>query len=180
MGRSVTPEGTPDAAPLILTLSLAGEVQERFEALRRLHFPPARNVVPAHVTVFHALPADGERDTVAALQAIGREGFPVDITGLRSLGRGVAFSLASNELVRRRAEVARRFAGRLTRQDEAGWRPHVTVQNKVVPEAARALLAALSAGFVPETAWAGAFHLWRYRGGPWEEVLEAELCPAPR
>ena len=160
---------------MILTLSLAGEVQARFEELRRRHFPPARNMVPAHVTLFHALPGEAEDEAIAAVGAIGCDSFPIDVIGIRSLGHGVAYTLASEKLSERRSVIARRFAGRLTRQDEAAWRPHVTVQNKVTPAAARSLLAVLSAQFSPSTAWAGAFHLWRYCGGPWDPLMEAPL-----
>lgn len=45
--------------------------------------------------------------------------------------------------------------------------PHVTVQNKVAPQAARALLAELQAGFSPFTMRAEGLNLWRYLGGPW-------------
>lgn len=93
--------------------------------------------------------------------------FPVAITALRFLGRGVAYAVASPALAQRRAAVARRFAGRLTPQDTQGFQPHVTIQNKVAPATARALHAALEATFLPETVEAAAFHLWRYRGGPW-------------
>ena len=37
-----------DAAPLILTLGLDAATQAWLEAMRRAHFPPARNLVPAH------------------------------------------------------------------------------------------------------------------------------------
>jgi hypothetical protein len=46
------------ADPLILTLGLDRASFERFEALRRAHFPPALNRVPAHVTLFHHLPGE--------------------------------------------------------------------------------------------------------------------------
>ena len=161
--------------PLILTLSLAEPVQSRFEALRQRHFPPARNRVPAHATLFHALPPDGEDEVASALAPFGIAAFPVSVTAVRSLGRGVAFTLASAELAARRAAVARRFAGRLTAQDSQGWRPHVTVQNKVAPDEARRLLALLNASFVPFETQAVGLHLWRYLGGPWAKVLEVAL-----
>ncbi len=149
-------------------------MQERFEALRRRWFPAERNLVPAHVTLFHALP-DAVEEAAEALAAVGRESFDIEITGVRRLGRGVALDLASAELSRRRAAIARRFAGRLGRQDSAPFRPHVTVQNKVTPAEARALHASLSAGFERERAMAGAFHLWRYQCGPWEALMTVAL-----
>jgi hypothetical protein len=42
--------------PLIVTLLLDPEAQERSDRLRSAHFPAERNHVAAHVTLFHALP----------------------------------------------------------------------------------------------------------------------------
>jgi 2'-5' RNA ligase len=160
------------AAPLILSAVLDAPVQQRLDALRRAHFPPERNHLDAHVTLFHHLPG-GEEDAVAAEVAAAVRGHPappVDVTGLQSLGRGVAVTLASPELARIRADLARTWTPWLTAQDRAERDLHVTVQNKVTPQEARALLAELTAGFVPERTRAVALALWRYRGGPWEPV----------
>jgi predicted GNAT family acetyltransferase len=160
-----------DEAPLILSAVLDAPVQQRLDALRRAHFPPERNHLDAHVTLFHHLPG-GEADAVsdAVAEAVRCPAPPVDVTGLRSLGRGVAVVLASPRLAGIRAGLARTWAPWLTAQDRAKRDLHVTVQNKVAPEPARALLAELSAGFVPERTRAVALALWRYRGGPWEPV----------
>lgn len=40
----------------ILTLHLDPTAQSRFEALRQRHYPPERNQIPAHLTLFHTLP----------------------------------------------------------------------------------------------------------------------------
>ena len=42
-------------APLILTLALDERSFAFFDAQRRLHFPASRNLIPAHVTLFHHL-----------------------------------------------------------------------------------------------------------------------------
>jgi 2'-5' RNA ligase len=166
--------------PFVLTVRLDPATHERFEALRRAHFPPGRTAVGAHLTVFHALPP-GE----ATPDAVGRvvtELAPAPaalaVTGVRSLGRGVAYVLSPPgvEVVRRR--IAAEFAGRLTPQDSQPWRPHVTVQNKTTPQLARALLAELTASFVPFGAVAEGLLLWRYRGGPWELAREFPFVAA--
>jgi hypothetical protein len=46
----------------------------------------------------------------------------------------------------------------------------VTVQNKVPPRDANALLRQLQATFQPFEVRAEGLLLWRYRGGPWEPV----------
>ena len=45
------------AAPLILTAELPPDLHRWATELRRAHFPPERNLLEAHVTLFHALPA---------------------------------------------------------------------------------------------------------------------------
>ena len=57
----------------------------------------------------------------------------VDVTGVRSLGRGVAVSIASPGLAALRGRLARTWAPWLTAQDRAKRDLHVTVQNKVTP-----------------------------------------------
>ena len=89
-------------------------------------------------------------------------------TGVRFLGRGVAYELAAPEVAAVREELTRNWEAHLGRQDRQPFRPHVTVQNKVAPEAARALHAELCARFVPFEVEAQGLALWRYRGGPWE------------
>ena len=93
--------------------------------------------------------------------------FSIEATGLRSLGRGVAVSFSSAELVRLRQALAREWRDWLTPQDSAKIAPHVTLQNKVSPEAARATLRELESEFQPFTAQAEGLQLWRYLGGPW-------------
>ena len=162
-----------DGAPLILTLKLDAASFTRLDALRRAHFPPERNHLRAHLTLFHHLPGDRlaeVRDTLAA--AADRTPVALAFPGVRSLGRGVAAEVTAPELLRLRADLAARFRTHLTPQDAQGFRPHVTVQNKVDPADARALKADLEAGWAP---WEGAGEgllLHRYRGGPWEREAE--------
>jgi 2'-5' RNA ligase len=157
-------------APLILTLGLHADDQARFEALRQSHFPAAHNQIPAHLTLFHHLPGEefgAVADSVRA-SAAAHAAFAVPVVGLRSLGRGVAYTLASPALLQLRAGLARHWHERLTAQDRQGWRPHVTIQNKATPHEAASLLTAMQAGFAPFTVRAESLLLWRYLGGPWQ------------
>ena len=90
--------------------------------------------------------------------------------GWINLGRGVALRIDSPALVEIRADLADAFTGMLTPQDAAGWRAHVTIQNKVAPEEARLLFQQLSSDFRPRRLAVVGLALWRYRGGPWEPV----------
>ena len=164
-------------APLILTLALHPDDQARFERLRRLHFPPDRNLIPAHVTLFHHLPGPEIEAVWGVIEArCTMPPFPVAASGLRFLGRGVAYALESPELTALRASLARDWDRWLTPQDRQGYRPHVTVQNKASPEAARALHANLQAAFAPFTVRAEGLDLWRYLGGPWKLVSRHPFC----
>lgn len=165
-------EERAEAPPLIVTLRLDAASSRLLDRLRREYFPPERNFLAAHVTLFHHLPhseSTGARAELAQV-ATGELPFAVTVEGVRPLGRGVACSLASADLQRVHAALARRFADWLTPQDRQPFRPHATVQNKVTPEAAHALLAELRSGFSPWSAQALGLELWAYRGGPWEAL----------
>jgi 2'-5' RNA ligase len=167
------------AAPLVLTLQLDDASQERFDALRRAHFPPERNHLQAHVTLFHALPGEREDEVRSDLAlAAQRPAYDVDVVRVRSLGRGVAYDLRSPVLAGQRDELARRWQPWLTPQDARPHAAHVTVQNKVTPERARALLRELEASFVPGAVRATGLALWRYLGGPWEPLGAYRFSPA--
>ena len=160
------------AAPLILTAELPADLQARADALRRAHFPPERNFLAAHVTLFHALPPSCEeevRERCAAL-AHAHPPIPARLEGLMKLGKGTALKLASPAMLALRDELAEHFRGLLTAQDEHRPRLHVTIQNKVSIEEARALQARLAPTVVArDFAFAG-LALHAYRGGPWEFV----------
>ncbi|MGY1858366.1 2'-5' RNA ligase family protein [Modestobacter sp. SYSU DS0290] len=156
-----------------MTLLLDDAAQRRFDRLRAEHFPAGRNHLQAHVTLFHALPGEhlGQvRDELRT--AAARAPFDVAVTGVRFLGRGVAYDLTAPELTAVHGRLATAFAEVLTRQDQQPLRAHVTVQNKVEPAAARALHAELAAAFTPETVRARGLGLWHYRGGPWDPEAE--------
>ena len=165
--------------PLIVTLLLEEAAQQRFDRVREQHFPAERNFLAAHVTLFHALPGE-QLDAVRADLAASadRPAFDVAVTGVRFLGRGVAYALASSELAAVRAGLVSSWQPWLTPQDRQKHAPHVTVQNKVAPAAARALHERLLAEFVPYDVRARGLGLWRYLGGPWEAVDEFTFGPA--
>jgi hypothetical protein len=159
-----------DDDPLVLTLMLDADTQAWLDALRRAHFPPERNLVPAHITLFHALPGAEFAAIVATLteecRGVARSG--VRIGPPRFLGRGVALDALAPAVAALRTRLAARWRDWLSPQDRQGWRPHATVQNKVGAERARALCAELAASLPVREGCAEGLLLWRYRGGPWE------------
>jgi hypothetical protein len=86
------------------------------------------------------------------------------------LGGGVAFRIVSTDLDRIRGELVADFRGLLSAQDAGGWRPHVTIQNKVTPKEARELMRRLDADFRPRPLAISGLGLHRYLGGPWQEL----------
>jgi 2'-5' RNA ligase superfamily len=158
------------AAPLIVTGELPAALQTRAETLRRAHYPPERNAVAAHVTLFHALPPFVEEEARALLAALASALPPPEarLAQVMDLGTGTAFRIESAELLEVRDHIAEHFHGMLTQQDRPRPRLHVTVQNKVERAEARALQAELAIGFRPETFRFAGLALHRYLGGPWE------------
>jgi hypothetical protein len=159
------------AGALILTAEIGSADFAWLDRLRRIHYPPERNRVQAHLTVFHALPPSAEAELRSRLVEIARRIPPAArIDGLMELGGGVAFRIVSPELDRLRAELAIGLHGLLSAQDGGGWRPHVTIQNKVAPRLARELLAVLQKDFRPRSLAIRGLGLHRYLGGAWERL----------
>jgi 2'-5' RNA ligase len=159
-------------APLILTLQLDERSFAFFDDQRRCYFPPERNFIPAHLTLFHALPGEHLAKVQKDIEALvsKHQPFTLQVTGLRTLGRGVAYTLTSPDLTEIRRRLAATWNDWLKPQDRQNHNPHVTVQNKVDPTQARALLEDLRESFQPFEAEAIALDLWWYRGGPWENA----------
>lgn len=159
------------AGALIITAEIAPPDLSWLNALRRVHYPPHRNQVPAHLTMFHALPPSSEGEVRSTLSRLSQEPVPrAFIEGLMNLGSGVAFRIVSPELERIRNDLAEYFHGLLGLQDSSGWRPHVTIQNKVSPKAARDLLGRLRKEFSPRPLAITGLGLHRYSDGPWERL----------
>jgi 2'-5' RNA ligase len=165
-------DGVAAPAPFVLTLEMDGASFAKLDELRRRHYPPERNVVPAHVTLFHQLPGDRAREVKAMLRAVAmtRSAFDVEATEVKAMGQGVGLALRSPQLHALRDELAAEWAPWLTAQDRAGYRPHVTIQNKVDAAEARLTQQTVAASFRPFAIRALGVHLWRYLGGPWEDV----------
>ena len=154
--------------PLILTLSLDQESFLYFNELRRAYFPPERNFIDAHVTLFHHLQNDDQTIKAVRQAALAQPVFTLIASDVISLGRGVAFYLNSNELIHLHKTLQQQFSGQLTPQDQQKLRPHVTIQNKVSVVEAQQLLAQLKSTFKPLHVTATGLQLWEYLGGPWK------------
>ena len=157
-----------ESAPLILTLRMDKESHSFFNQQRLLHFPPSRNFLQAHLTLYHKIPDDAY--TYQVLQDLDKEIFKLAVTGLIHLGNGVAYKIESAALHALQLKLRSSFENILTAQDKQGFRPHITIQNKVPAETANKLFKDTSGTFKPMEAEAVGLDLWRYLNGPWEHV----------
>ncbi|WP_225984480.1 2'-5' RNA ligase family protein [Noviherbaspirillum aerium] len=167
-------------APLIVTLKLDAVSFEQLDTLRRMHFPPERNFLSAHVTLFHALPGKELPTVRSHLQRISALTSPISIAfpSVRMLGRGVAIEVMSAELQTLHARLAACFHAWLTPQDRQRFQPHVTIQNKVSAQRARELYDSLSPAWKMQTGRSPSLLLWEYKGGPWHGIEEFSFAGA--
>jgi hypothetical protein len=159
--------------PLLVTALFGPGDDGWLQQLRRDHYPAERNLVPAHLTLFHQLPPSVEGELSRRLaEAAAAPPPPARVTGIMNLGGGTALRVESAALAAIREALAEAFHGLLMPQDQAAWRAHITVQNKVEPRLARALQRQLAATFEPRPLAIRALASWRYLGGPWERLKE--------
>lgn len=165
---------TSTFSPLVLTLKLDRATFERFNHLRQQYFPPAKNIVPAHITLFHALPGEQEATIQSDLQKVCAIASPLllQFPKLRFLGRGVAVEVDCPELVSLRQQFAQTWRNWLTRQDRQGYRSHLTIQNKAPEAEARLLYEQLTARWQPCHGSGDGLLLWHYEGGRWSLANE--------
>ncbi|HEV7320559.1 MAG TPA: 2'-5' RNA ligase family protein [Ensifer sp.] len=156
--------------PLILTARIEKTDLETFDRLRTAHFPPDRNFLTAHLTMFHRLPGEYCERIVEALQAAaGKRGqIRAEVAGVRHLGSGVAFTIISLALDQLYRDLRSAFTPWLGGQDLQRWQPHITVQNKVSRSVADTLHQQLTHDFEPRSVMLEGLDLWMYMGGPWQ------------
>lgn len=162
--------GVNSTSPLILTLGINEEAQQYFDDLRRRYFPSERNFLKAHITLFHMLPDEptiyDDLNQIAEKQPI----FSLQAERIASIGKGTAIKIKSQELMSLHRALQDCWSEFLSTQDKQKLWAHITIQNKVSPERARELQTLLNIGFKPFRFRASGFRLWRYLGGPWEEL----------
>ena len=161
----------PIEGPVIVTALFGPGDDGWLQQLRRDHYPAALNRVPAHLTLFRHLPPSLESELSARLAAATTAPPPpAAVAGIVDLGQGTALRVDSPALEAIRDDLAEAFHGLLMPQDQAAWRPHITIQNKVEPREARRLQQALGARFEPRPLAIRALASWRYRNGSWEKL----------
>jgi len=158
--------------PIIVTAQMARADQKWANRLRQEYFPPERNFLDAHITLFHHLPPQHWDEISARIKQQTAEYAPprAMLSGVMMLGRGVALRVESDELSVMREQLASAFHGLLIPQDMNKPRFHITVQNKVSGSEAKTLYAKLMEDFEPRPLEIIGLSAYYYMGGPWEEI----------
>ena len=121
--------------------------------------------------MFCSLPPSAEPEVRRSLSRAAAAPAPrAEISGATDLDSGVALRVSSPELEQIRDGLADKFHGLLSAQDSGRWAPHVTIQNKVEPRAARALLRQIRAQFEPRPLRIAGLGLVRYVEGAWQPL----------
>ena len=157
--------------PLILTLTIDADSQLFFNHLRRQHFPPERNYLDAHLTLFHHLPAQVNQILEDIdLEAKLHHYMHLNVTEIKCIGNGVAYKIECAELLQLHKRMQMQWHEWLTPQDKQKLWPHITIQNKVEPAKSLQLQAELQQDFEPFSVCGVGLSLFEYKGGPWEFV----------
>lgn len=156
-------------APILIVAGLPGDVLAWGDALRRRHYPPERNRLPAHVTLFHGLPPSAEGEVHRLLARVAAATPPPEgrISGLMDLGQGTAIAVDSPALCAIHRDLADSLSGLVQQKDDRPLRPHITIQNKVARDQAQALQAELSGQIPPRSFRFPALSTHRWDGESW-------------
>lgn len=156
-------------ADFILTPRFSPDSLQPLTELRRSYFPPERNYLAAHVTLFHKLPGEMRTRWESEILnvAVSSAPFQVHFGEPYSLGRGFALKVESSHLIALRQTLAEAFWDFLSPQDRQKYKPHCTIQNKVEPARAKSDLEEFKSRWQPQRLDVDGLELWEYRGGPW-------------
>ncbi|MEP2102063.1 MAG: 2'-5' RNA ligase family protein [Parasphingorhabdus sp.] len=160
--------------PIIMTAIMAKQDFAWADSLRRQYYPSERNVLPAHITLFHHLPPQALNEVKQAVIELTRHSSPptTSLQRLIHLGTGVGYQLHSPELIDMRMEMADQFHGLLVAQDQQTPRLHITVQNKVSAKEAKELMTRLLLDFESRPFEIKGLALHYYMDGPWQLIGE--------
>lgn len=164
-------------APLILTVKMDSESFDFFTALRDKYFPPERNYLKAHLTLFHQLPGEqlDEIEDYLKITASRQFEFPLQFQEAQFIGRGTIITVESPALTSLRNKLANQWNDWLSQQDRQKFNPHVTVQNKAAEDEARRVFEQFQGTWQPRGGTATALQLWHYKDGPWQLANEFDF-----
>lgn len=160
----------------VLTLRLSPALHDTLNDLRTRYFPPERLKVPAHLTLFHALPHSELPSVVDTLESVAARTRPFKVaTGeafkLGKAGVAIAPGEGTSEGAHVHAELRERWSRWLSKQDAKAFKAHWTVQNKVEDEEKVEQTFGEVQRWTKEVGARGeadGLVLWRYNYGRWE------------
>ncbi|GAA5921473.1 hypothetical protein JCM3775_003065 [Rhodotorula graminis] len=172
----------------VLSLRLSPPLHDALNTLRTRYFPAERLKVPAHLTLFHALPHSQLERVCADAQRVASATSPFVVTTGRAFllgknGVAVAPGVGTEEGASVHAQLRERWEPFLSKQDAKGFKAHWTVQNKVDDEDK------VLAAFDEVRDWAkdegaegqaNGLVLWRYDRGYWRFEREFLFCEAAK
>jgi hypothetical protein len=159
--------------PLLITAELPPEILSWADGLRRAHYPPEKNRLRAHVTLFHALPPSAEGEVRRLLAELAKGAAPQAwVAGIWDMGGGTAFDVASEGMEALFEDLREAFHGIMTLQDDRKLRLHITVQNKVPPGTAKVLQAELRKTFEPRAFHFRGLGLYAWDEGLWQPIAD--------
>ncbi len=160
--------------PYILCLKMDAVSLQRLSAWRKQYFPPERNFLEAHLTLYHRLPFTATQLILSTLKTFAQNQlvFPLSFEELTHQGGFLGIKAAPSEVLQVKGALDRAFDLWLAPQDRQKIMPHVTVMNNAPPEATGEALRLLKQEFAPWQGRAEGLQLFRYRQGPWEWVAD--------
>jgi hypothetical protein len=156
--------------------------QRRYDDLRRLHYPQHRQMVGAHITLFHHLPPSILDELSHMMRQLAAEMAPpqAEVRGIMDLGSGTALFIHSPDLLDMRAMIADHFGSMIAMQDQARPRLHITIQNKVSRKEAISLQRRLAQDFQPHPLDIAGLAAHHYRDGPWDVAVQTRFRGSSR
>jgi 2'-5' RNA ligase len=163
----------------VLTLKLTDSLSVPMNRMREQYFPKKLNRIPAHLTLFHALPHSQHSSIEAGLSQLAANTKQFLVTTGKPfrmrLGVGVNVGKGYNGMKALHDNLKSHWMPHLSEQDRGGWRPHWTVMNKVneekkVEDAFQAIQDDVLEN-VREGKAVGLV-LWRYDKGNWKWASE--------
>ena len=158
----------------MLTLRTDRDFHQRINALRKQYFPPQRNRIGAHITLFHALPSSHLQAIASDLQSTACSNMPFTIQTQEPLrlSHGVALNATHkqadeifNTLKQKWGPAGANF---LSKQDHR-FKAHYTIQNKAERDVAQSTWEKVREGFKRDEGRAIGLTLYKYlRGGYWK------------
>ncbi|KAI8935407.1 hypothetical protein NX059_007987 [Plenodomus lindquistii] len=159
----------------VLTMKISDSLAKPMNEMRAQYFPKRLNRIPAHLTLFHALPHSHMEVLEQSLSqtCLSMQPFAVSTGKPFRMRKGVGVNVDAgyNELKNVHQQLQSQWQSFLSEQDAGGFRPHWTVMNKVDDEVAvngafESIRNDLSQR--SEEGQALGLDLWRYNRGNWD------------